>query len=324
MTIHLADHLLTMWLVVLLGAGLVWALAELGWLSAPKPWEIATGWNRIPEALRPRAAAPPGPGEPLVRWLGHAGMVVRWDDTVLLLDPNVSTRCTVSRRVMESPASPAGLGRVDAALVSHAHYDHLNQHTLTSIPGLKTVVLPAGSEVFLDEPAARRLAVIPLALGQVCHIGNLDVIPVSAAHNGNRHHPWRTHFHAFGTIIRNAAGRTIYFAGDTAFANDWAAIRDAWQPEMAMLPIGAYAPRVALKRHHLNPEEAVAAARILGVRQVIPCHMGTFRLSFDRPDSALPRFARAAAAAGLNWSMPILLRESDLALFARNPEIPPP
>ena len=284
----------------LLGLALaLWLLYLLGWFTPPRRWEAATGWDRIPPAQR----APIFPDEEFaLDWLGHSGFVLRWAGQTILLDPNTSTRCTVSRRAMELPADIAGVGRVDAVLISHAHYDHLNVDTLKRVPSIGFTTIPAGAEKYLAEAAAHTHP-RPVVAHEKITLGLLEIFPVPAAHNGNRFHPLHSRIPAVGYIIRSPT-RTIYYAGDTSLALDFASIRDRYHPDIAILPIGAYAPRIPLKFHHLNPEEAVQAAQILGAKTTIPCHFGTFTLSFDRPSAALPRFAAAAQAAGLSWVMP--------------------
>ena len=284
----------------LLGLALaLWLLYLLGWFTPPRRWEAATGWDRIPPAQR----APIFPDEEFaLDWLGHSGFVLRWAGQTILLDPNTSTRCTVSRRAMELPADIAGVGRVDAVLISHAHYDHLNVDTWRAVASTGVTTIPAGAEKYLAEAAAHTHP-RPVVAHEKITLGLLEIFPVPAAHNGNRFHPLQSQIPAVGYIIRSPT-RTIYYAGDTSLALDFASIRDRYHPDIAILPIGAYAPRIPLKFHHLNPEEAVQAAQILGAKTTIPCHFGTFTLSFDRPSAALPRFATAAQAAGLSWVMP--------------------
>lgn len=280
----------------------LWLLYLLGWFTPPRRWEVATGWDRIPEQSDAARGAATTTEEFTLDWLGHSGFVLRWAGQTILIDPNTSTRCTVSRRAMELPDDVAGVGRVDAVLISHAHYDHLNVDTLRRVPAIGFTAMPAGAEKYLAEAAAHTKP-RPVQAHERLTVGTLEIFPVPAAHNGNRFHPLQSHIPAVGYIIRSPT-RTLYYAGDTAIHNDFAAIRDRYHPDVAILPIGAYAPRIPLKFHHLNPEEAVQAAQILGVTTTIPCHFGTFTLSFDRPDSALPRFAAAAQKAGLHWAMP--------------------
>ncbi|HEX4956488.1 MAG TPA: MBL fold metallo-hydrolase [Thermoanaerobaculia bacterium] len=280
---------------------------HLGWGSPARSWQDATGWRRLVAAPAPRSWIDLGAGEePLhLQWLGHAGFVVDWQGTRLLLDPNTRDRCTIAPRRLEPGLSAAALGRVDAALISHAHYDHLDLPTLAAVPSLAEVVLPAGSEVYVEAVAASGTRIVGLAAGQSHRVGNLEVIAVPSRHNGSRLHPLASRQQALGYVVRS--GKTaFYFAGDTGYGPHLAAIGRDFHPAVAILPIGAFRPWFPLHLYHLAPEEAVQAARDLGARVTVPSHFGTFVLSLDATDEALPRFARAARRAGLEWRMPSL------------------
>jgi len=302
--------MLSISLIILVCAAVV-SLWLLGWFSDRRSWEEATGWNRIPAAERPDESFVVE-DEPLIRWLGHSGFVMRWHGVTLLLDPNLSDHCTVSKRIMDIPPALNGIGPVHV-LISHAHFDHLNQDTLVSIPELASIHIPDGSEVFLERINRDVTQVVPVKKGTTYEVGALRITPVRAAHNGNRFHPLRSQFDAVGYMIQSPEGTTLYYAGDTAYDNGWDELRETYRPDIAILPIGAYAPRIPLKYHHLNPEEAAKAASELGVKKVIPCHFGTFTLSFDRPSSALPLFAKAAKLKKLTWSMPVFFSDTEHA-----------
>jgi len=306
----------SMWIpfVMVLSVIILGSLWLLGWLSPRSSWQEATGWNRIPHSLHPVTQSAM-PDEPWIRWLGHSGFVIRWHGTTLVLDPNVSDHCTVSKRIMEFPPRFDDMGSAHV-LISHAHFDHLNQDTLVSLTGLESVYIPAGSERFLNRIDRKATKIIPVQLNTAYQVGNLTITPVHAAHNGNRFHPLQSQFDAFGYMIRSPEGTTLYYAGDTAYDNGWSELRDAFHPDIAILPIGAFAPRIPLKYHHINPEEAVAAALALGVKKIVPCHFGTFTLSFDRPYQALPRFAESMSGQNISWEMPQFLSEHDIEVMA--------
>jgi L-ascorbate metabolism protein UlaG (beta-lactamase superfamily) len=333
-------------------AGVAAVGAGCGWLTPAVGWQRATGWHRIPGAPSPRrqllvsSAGPAGGGDPDVAeldWLGHAGFRLRWRGVTLLVDPNLSPWCTVARRRLAPLPSPSLVGPAAATLLTHGHRDHLDLPTLAALPDPGVVVVPPGGEPWLVGLAARRrrraLAGAPregsgaaagsasslfelatLAPGAALRVGALEVHAVEARHGGSRSHPFRAGAgpQAVGYVVRPVFGgafprSAIFFAGDTAWGPHFAAIARQVAPTVAVLPIGAFAPRWPLRHYHLSPEEAVVAARTLGAETVVPCHFGTFMLSLDRPATALPRFARAAARAGLAWTMPRLLTAGDEA-----------
>lgn len=290
-----------------------------GWLGPrARPWEEATGWWEIAAPPPPRVLIPLAPDDAVyLRWLGHAGFLLSWHGTRLLLDPHLGSRCTVSPRLLELPPGLGANGRggasvpsVDAALISHAHYDHLDLATLRRVSELPRVLVPAGSEGYVRSLEARSTRVTGLAVGESRTVGALRVTAVPALHNGSRHHPLASRHLAVGWVVESG-DVAVYFAGDTGYGPHFAAIGERYRPAVAVLPIGAFSPAFPIGRVHLSPEQAVQAARDLAaggaVPRVVPSHFGTFVLSLDRPEAALPRFACAAEEAGVPWSMPALL-----------------
>jgi L-ascorbate metabolism protein UlaG (beta-lactamase superfamily) len=299
---------------VVVVAAVAAAVPYLGWTSRHQPWKVATGWNRIPTEDRPVSDElwDASLGErPRLRWLGHAGIRIEWHGSVLVTDPNLNDSCTVAARVLER-VEPEWVGRVDAVLVSHAHYDHLDLETLRAIAPVGAIAIPKGARLFLPKSAAGDAKVIELRSGESFEVGTLVVTAVPAAHNGNRFHPLASRIGALGYVISDGAN-AIYVAGDTADRNDFEGIRDRFHPRVAILPVGAFLPKFPVGRYHLSPEQAVAVAKRLGVATVVPYHFGTFRLSLDDPDIALPRFAAEARREKLRWVMPRLLTRDDNA-----------
>ena len=277
----------------------------VGWWAPERPWRDAVGWGEIAVADRPAtgplwSAASTQVPPPELRWLGHSGFLLRWQGATFLLDPNTSEWCAIARRRLRPAPDLGSIGPVDAALINHAHLDHLDLPTLRSVGGLGAIVLPAGAERYLS--GSIEGAVVPVRAGDSVRFGSVEVIAVEAAHNGSRRHPLRSRLRALGYVLR-VDRETIYFAGDTGLANDFAAIGRRFRPRVAILPIGAWAPRFPMRHYHLSPDDAVEAAMRLGAGVVVPCHFGTFTLALDRPDRALPRFAAAARARGVQWTL---------------------
>ncbi len=144
-------------LLLLVGALAVYLL---GWVSPIQAWEQATGWDRIDAEQRAEVSSQTLPGGPEVYWLGHSAMLLKWGEVTLFLDPNTNERITVSRRILEPPVAVSELGTIDAALISHAHFDHMDMPTLQGLSDLREIVVPAGSEVFFDERRDEIVAVV--------------------------------------------------------------------------------------------------------------------------------------------------------------------
>lgn len=82
------------------------------------------------------------------------------------------------------------------------------------------------------------------------------------------------------------ADKTVYFAGDTGLFDGFEEIGNRFQIDVALLPIGAYRPRWLTKDHHLSPDDALKAFEMLGAKQMIPIHWGSFKMALDGIDES--------------------------------------
>jgi len=254
------------------------------------------GWFRPRKALPPMEVFPVGnstgdqpPPEDLeITWLGHSSYRLDWGGAVLLLDPVVSGHVSVAPRRVSKP-DPECFKGVQAVLLSHGHMDHFNNETLARVNPCQ-LFLPLKSERFLRRTNRERYQVNSFRMGDTFRVGGVDITVVPARHGGWRY-PWQRGFFACGFILRHG-GYTLYCAGDSAWGPHFREIGLAFQPDLALLPIGGYSPRWFLRSRHLNPPEAVEASRQLGVSRVIPCHYGTYRVSMEGMAAPIRWFRR--------------------------------
>jgi L-ascorbate metabolism protein UlaG (beta-lactamase superfamily) len=229
-----------------------------------------------------RLAQPPGPGEGArLTWLGHSSFLVQLDGVSLLLDPaleeGVGPGSVVGRNV--PPGVPIEkLPRIDACLVSHDHYDHLDLPTLQKVRC--TVVAGLGQEKLF---AKARLLYVPLGWWKSTPIGEVTVTFVPAQHSSQRGLNDRARTLWGGFVIQGSSA-TLYHAGDTGWFKGFAEIGRAFPGiDAALLPIGAYEPRWFMRSMHVDPGEALQAFQDLGARTFVAMHWGTFQ----QPDEAL-------------------------------------
>jgi len=246
-------------------------------------------WKRITNESR----------EIQIVWLGHASFLIVWRGKRILFDPNFSRTVGVMPRRCPIPLGWKDL-RPDAIVISHAHMDHLDTRTLARFR--KTpIYLPDKSERFLSD--SLQTYAVPMRLGERVTLGELELRSVSAKHGGWRF-PWQHGHRAFGYVLSDGA-RALYFAGDTAYGNHFEEIASQYSIDWALLPIGAYAPRWFLKSRHMNPEEAILAFEDLKADQMIPYHFGSYRLSWERLEEPLRRFADLAKRKKIRWRVPV-------------------
>jgi L-ascorbate metabolism protein UlaG (beta-lactamase superfamily) len=186
------------------------------------------------------------------------------------------------------------LPRLNAVLISHDHYDHLDLASLHQLAarGESTFVVATGLARLLR---SRNIGPVQeLDWGESLTVSGFTLHSVPALH-----------FSARGILDRNKSlwcgyvieypGRLVYFAGDTGFGGHFAQIRERFgSPQVALLPIGAYEPRWFMSAVHMNPEEAAQAHAILGAEISIAIHHGTFQLGDDGIDTPKTRLLACA------------------------------
>ncbi len=275
-------------------------------------WKLRFGATRWPRAVdAPPQDKPParvGDGALRVSYAGHASLLIQTRGVNILVDPVWSQRpspLTFAGPVRVQPPGIAfdNLPQLDAILLSHNHYDHLDTRTLSALARRfdAPVLTPLGNDTILKrhDPAIRAQAFDWGA--------SVELAPGVAVHFEPSYH-WS----ARGTrdrrmalwcafVIRTPDG-AIYHIADTAYGTG-AIFRQAREKHgpvrLAILPIGAYEPRRFMQNQHVNPAEAVQIFSDCGAAHALAHHWGTFQLT-DEPCDAPPRaLAAALAAAGI-------------------------
>lgn len=240
--------------------------------------------------------APPervGFGEVRVTFVGHATLLLQVDGVNVLTDPIWSSRSSPvtfagPHRVRPPGLRFADLPPIDAVIVSHNHYDHLDIATLQRLRDAHqpVFVVPLGNKRLLAANHIHRT--IELDWWEVTQVGRLRIHAVPAQHFSSRGICDRNRALWAGYVLDGSDG-PIYFAGDTGWGPHFAQVRDKFgPPRLAALPIGAYLPRWFMKPIHIDPTEAVEAHRVLGAQQSVAMHFDTFALA-DEAAGQAPR-----------------------------------
>jgi L-ascorbate metabolism protein UlaG (beta-lactamase superfamily) len=243
----------------------------------------ATGARRAgSSADRAGTSSTAGPADRIV-FLGHATVLIEVGGVRLLTDPLLRGRVAHLRRQV-APVDPsvwAGSAGIDAVLISHLHYDHLDLASLRLL-GLATPLLaPTGAGALLRRHGFTD--VTELSVGEVVNVGTLAVAAVPARHDGRRWvGPGSLRAETLGYVVRGR--RTVYFAGDTELFDGMSAVSPrsdvgdssnrSPQLDVALLPVAGWGP--TLGPGHMDPLDAARAVDLLRPRIAIPVHWGTF------------------------------------------------
>jgi L-ascorbate metabolism protein UlaG (beta-lactamase superfamily) len=217
-------------------------------------------------------------------WLGHSTVVIDLEGTRVVTDPVLRARVWHLRR--EGVVAADALGDLDAILVSHTHYDHLDLRSLDRLDRNLTVVVPRGVARLVRRRGFKR--VFELDVGEELALGGVRIRATRAEHESSRG-PLSPSTPSLGYVVEGRA--RIYFAGDTDLFAEMSQIAPV---DVALLPVAGWGPR--LPAGHLDPAGAAEALRLLRPKVALPIHWGTlWRVFADRPDDRPAReFVRIA------------------------------
>ena len=263
-----------------------------------------------------RVVVPPQPPPPqphadevVVTWIGHSSFLLQSTRLNLLIDPVFSERVSPvtwagPRRAHPPGTSLGSLPRIDAVLLSHDHYDHFD------LPSLRTLtakhdpifVAPLRHSDLLSAAGSKRI--VELDWWQTHRFAGAREATCTltpSKHWSNRFGSPRNH-RLWGGYMLELGPKRIWFVGDSGYdAEIFRAVRSrCGEPDLALVPIGAYEPRWFMEPMHMNPAEAVQTHRDVGAQRSIGMHWGTFQLTDEGRDEPVRALAVARDAAGLS------------------------
>lgn len=247
-----------------------------------------------------------------VTWIGHATLLVQVDGVNVLTDPIFSERASPVSwfgplRAVPPALQAADLPPIDAVVVSHNHYDHLDEASVLALqrqPGGPPVfIVPLGMERwFADQGIAN---VRPLDWWQGTEIVRgasrvrVDLVP---ARHWSRRTPWDTNAVLWGGYALTGAGARAYFAGDTGYG-DGGIFREIGRRyggfDLAMIPVGCYEPRWFMGHQHVDPAEAVRIHADVAARHSMGMHWGAFRMCDEPVEAPMDDLPAALDKAGV-------------------------
>jgi len=249
-----------------------------------------------------RPAAPPASGL-RVTWLGHSTMLVELEGRRFLTDPVWSPRASPlgwvgPRRFFPPPVALEALPPLDAVVISHDHYDHLDRATVVALGARGvTFVVPLGVGADLAAWGIPEARIIELDWWQRASFGPVAVVCTPARHASGRMLIDNDKKLWAGYAFVGAAHR-VYYSGDSGL---FPALRDIGARlgpfDLTMIEVGQYGQ--AWPDWHMGPEQAVRAHQLLGGRLLLPVHWGAFALAYHAWTEPIERAVAAAGRAGV-------------------------
>jgi L-ascorbate metabolism protein UlaG (beta-lactamase superfamily) len=256
--------------------------------------------------------------EATVTWVGHSTVLVQLDGVNFLTDPTWAARTgPFSGRIGVGRYTPPGIAfddlpRIDFVLVSHDHYDHLDEGTVRRLAQAfdPLFVVPVGIKAWLGDRGITN--VIELNWGGSIAFKGLDITCTPAQHGSGRTLVDQGRRLWASWVVRGS--KRFYFAGDTGYHTHFKETGDTLGPfDLAALPIGSYTPRAIAKPVHISPEEALQAMLDLRATRMIGIHWGTFGLAREPYDEPPQRIAAEVARRGIDPETAWILKPGETA-----------
>jgi L-ascorbate metabolism protein UlaG (beta-lactamase superfamily) len=242
-------------------------------------------------------------------WLGHSTVLLEVDGVRVLTDPVWGPRAspfafTGPKRFQPVPVALSALPPIDAVIISHDHYDHLDYPTILELAKTRAAFITSlGVGAHLEAwgvPAER--------ITEVDWWDSVDVRGVSVTAAPSQHFSGRglsRNETLWSSFVVKGAKRSVFFSGDTGLTPEYTEIAKRLGPfDLVMLEVGAFHP--AWGDIHLGPEHALDALALLGGGAFLPVHWGTFNLAIHAWDEPAETLVRLAPQRGAHLVMPRL------------------
>ena len=242
-------------------------------------------------------------------WIGHASVYVEIDDIRILIDPIFSEYASPfnfgPKRFHPPPITLQDLPKIDAVLISHDHYDHLDMNTIIQLAAQGThFFVPLGIGAHLIKWNVPENQIQELEWWQDQMVGEVKIICTPTRHysgrglTDNKATLWSS-WSVIGPQHR------FYYSGDTGYSKHFKEIGERFGPfDMSFIKVGAYGPGAGWIDIHMSPEDAVRAHKEVQARRMFPVHWGTFNLAYHDWDEPIKRTLQAASKEKIDLVIP--------------------
>jgi L-ascorbate metabolism protein UlaG (beta-lactamase superfamily) len=261
--------------------------------------------------------------EATLTWLGHATLLLQVGGVNILTDPHFSDRASPFSFVGPRRGTPPGipldeLPNIDIVLISHNHYDHLDEDSITRLLRRRAdthFCAPLGIRQWLARVGAQHIT--ELDWGDSVRLNNMQLTAAPCQHWSSRA-PWDRNRTLWASWVVEKPGFRFLFIGDTGYSQDFSDLGTHYGGfDVVAIPIGAYEPRWFMKQAHINPDEAVKIFQDLRANTAVATHWGTFQLTDEPMDEPPQKLHAALKAAGIDKNIFAVFQHGETRSLAR-------
>lgn len=243
-------------------------------------------------------------------WLGHASVYLELDGVRLLVDPVASDYPSPvtglgPKRFHPWPVALEALPKIDAVMISHDHYDHLDMRTVQHLAADGShFFVPLGVGAHLEKWQIPPQQFTELDWWEPEEFLGLKIVCTPARHySGRGLLDHKDTFWSSWSII--GPKHRAFYSGDTGYSDHFEQIGERLGPfDLSVIKIGAYGPGDAWTDIHMTPEDSVRSHLALKARRMLPVHWGTFNVAFHAWDEPIERAVKAARDANVEMVTP--------------------
>ena len=278
---------------------------------------LSGGQERVPKTPppvhqpQPSSLVPSSQDGLRIHWMGHSSMLIEIDGHLILTDPVWGPRCSPfswmgPARFHPPPLPVEDLPPLDAVLISHDHYDHLDLPTITALKDRVPLFLtPLGVGAHLESWGVAPERIVEMDWWEEKNIGNLRLVATPARHFSGRV-PGQVNPTLWASWALIGPQHRVWFSGDTGpYEQGFTEIGERLGPfDAAMIEIGAYHP--SWGNIHLGPDAATLVHKQVRAAVMVPIHWGTFNLAIHAWDEPIIDLQRLAAERDITLGVPIV------------------
>ncbi|MCQ9630235.1 MBL fold metallo-hydrolase [Actinobacillus suis] len=241
-------------------------------------------------------------------WLGHSSAILELSSQRILIDPvfgnaNPLNFPLIAPRFQEAPIQLKNLPKLDAVLLTHDHYDHLEADTIRHLADkVDRFIAPLGVGARLQSWGVPVEKITELGWGDSSMFGEIKLTAETAQHYTSR---WTTDRNKtlWASFVLEANGRRIFWSGDTSYGKHLAEIGQKYGGfDLAFVEIDA--ANAGWPKTHMFPEQAIQAAQDLKAKRMLPIHWGVFSLGRNPWYQSIDTSVKTAAEKGVILDVP--------------------
>lgn len=264
--------------------------------------------RELPKVILKKTDFPVEPAVYALYWLGHSSAILELDGVRILIDPvlaNAAPFPGIVPRYTASPVKREELPDMDAVLITHDHYDHLEMATIRSLKNAGTIfICPLGVGARLRGWGIPEERITELGWTETAELGPLRITSTPGIHYSGRSKTDRNKTLWSGYVIKGTQ-KNIFWSGDSGYGEHFKQIGKQYGPfDLACVEIDGW--NAGWPNTHLFPEEVISVCKDINAKKLLPVHWGVFDLALHPWNESIEKVAALATADSIELVSPIM------------------